>query len=86
MIPYVPGWISLPSTKVCSTQRKMFSGPANRPLPDDFVHSEDDIARCSLTLLQSSLYDKHTDYVRRQLLHCLLQVRQPDSVELKAVY
>lgn len=73
-ILYEPGWMSPHSTRVGIRYQQPLKTPAQLPRLDDYVHSEDDIARCSLTLLQSSLYDKHTDYVRRQLLHCLLQV------------
>jgi hypothetical protein len=40
-----------------------------------YISSEYDIARCSYILLSSSLFERHEDYVRRQILHSLLQVR-----------
>lgn len=42
---------------------------------EEFVQTEDDVARCALKLLESELYQKHSEYVRLQLIHGLLQVR-----------
>lgn len=40
----------------------------------EFLPHEDDVARCSGKLLDSTIFAEHGDYVRRQIVHCLLQV------------
>lgn len=40
----------------------------------DYLNTEYDIARCSLKLLESALFSAHRDYVRRQVIHSLLEV------------
>ncbi|KAL8862579.1 MAG: hypothetical protein Q9178_001077 [Gyalolechia marmorata] len=48
----------------------------------DYLHTEYDIARCSLKLLESALFSAHRDYVRRQVIHCLLEEDSPDTLHL----
>jgi len=43
-------------------------------VPEDYLHSEYDIARCCYKLLDTKLFQENSDYVRRQFLYCLLQV------------
>ncbi|OKO92622.1 Protein dip1 [Penicillium subrubescens] len=40
---------------------------------DDFLSSEYDISRCSYKLFASTIFGAHADYVRRQIVYCLLQ-------------
>ncbi|ERF72976.1 hypothetical protein EPUS_05057 [Endocarpon pusillum Z07020] len=47
---------------------------------EKYISSEHDIARCSYILLSSPLFEKHEDYVRRQIVHCLLQDDEPDAL------
>ncbi len=44
---------------------------------DEYLRSEYDVARCSYKLLESGVFQAHNDYVRRQIIFCLLQVRVP---------
>jgi hypothetical protein len=44
-------------------------------LTDEFLNSEYDVSRCSYKLFSSSLFAEHTDYIRRQIIYSLLQVR-----------
>ncbi|WPG97929.1 Hypothetical protein R9X50_00071200 [Acrodontium crateriforme] len=39
----------------------------------EFMNSEYDVARCCYKLLDSTLFQSNQDYVRRQMLYCLLQ-------------
>jgi hypothetical protein len=39
-----------------------------------YVNSDYDVARCAHKLLCSALFKNHGDYIRKQILHCLLQV------------
>lgn len=41
----------------------------------DYLQSEYDIARCCYKLLSAKLFADNQEYVRRQILYCLLQVR-----------
>lgn len=43
----------------------------------EYLKSEYDVARCSYKLLSSGLFAAHADYVRRQIVYGLLQVREP---------
>lgn len=45
---------------------------------DVFLPSIDDIGTCAERLLASQLFVVHADYVRRQIVHCLLQEDSPD--------
>lgn len=42
---------------------------------DEYLQSELDVTRCSYKLLTSNIFVAHTDYVRRQMVYGLLQVR-----------
>jgi hypothetical protein len=44
---------------------------------DEYLSSDYDIAKCSYKLLHSVLFGAHKDYVRRQIVYCLLQVWNP---------
>lgn len=46
---------------------------------DEYLQSELDVTRCSYKLLASNIFVAHTDYVRRQMVYGLLQVRIPFS-------
>ncbi|KAL8742410.1 MAG: hypothetical protein Q9190_005106 [Brigantiaea leucoxantha] len=48
----------------------------------EYLQSDDDIARCSYRLLDSTLFTTHKDYVRRQLVYSLLQEDSPDTLHL----
>lgn len=45
-----------------------------------YANSIDDISHCSYKLLSSSLFSKHADYVRRQIIYGLLQDDDPDTL------
>lgn len=45
---------------------------------DTFLPSVDDIGQCADRLLASQLFVGHADYVRRQIVYCLLQEDAPD--------
>ena len=47
-----------------------------RPYAGEYIQTEYDIARCSYKLLDSTLFAAHKDYVRRQIVFSLLQVRE----------
>lgn len=40
----------------------------------EYLQTEYDVARCSIKLLQSSLFTNNKEYVRRQIIYGLLQV------------
>lgn len=40
----------------------------------EYVETDNDLRRCAYKLYSSSLFAQHADYVRTQLVHCLLQV------------
>ncbi|KAL8658391.1 MAG: hypothetical protein Q9226_001035 [Calogaya cf. arnoldii] len=48
----------------------------------DYLHTEYDIARCSLKLLESTLFSAHKEYVRRQIIYSLLEEDSPDTLHL----
>ncbi|CAF9907485.1 hypothetical protein IMSHALPRED_005543 [Imshaugia aleurites] len=48
----------------------------------EYIQTEYDIARCSYRLLESSLFIKNKDYVRRQIVYSLLQEDSPDLLHL----
>ncbi|KAL8760331.1 MAG: hypothetical protein Q9199_000113 [Rusavskia elegans] len=48
----------------------------------DYLHTEYDIARCSLKLLESALFSAHKEYVRRQIIYSLLEEDSPDTLHL----
>ena len=47
-----------------------------RGFPEEYLSSEFELTRCSCKLLDSSLFRDNEDYVRRQIVYGLLQVRQ----------
>jgi hypothetical protein len=49
---------------------------------DEYLHSEYELARCSHKLLQSELFEANKDYVRTQLVYCLLQEDQPQTLHM----
>ncbi|KAI9676920.1 MAG: hypothetical protein M1817_006759 [Caeruleum heppii] len=53
---------------------------------DDYLQTDDDIARCSYKLLTSSLCTAHKEYVRRQILYGLLQEDSPKTLHLIASF
>ncbi|EME40230.1 hypothetical protein DOTSEDRAFT_74886 [Dothistroma septosporum NZE10] len=50
----------------------------------EYLQSEYDIARCCYKLLDSELFKEKQDYVRRQILYCLLQEEDVDTLHLVA--
>ena len=48
---------------------------------EEYLGSEFELTRCSCKLLDSSLFRDNEDYVRRQIVYGLLQVRQHASYE-----
>jgi len=50
----------------------------------EYLSSEYDIARSSYTLLDSPIFHHNQDYVRRQILYCLLQEDDEDTLHLTA--
>ena len=54
-------------------------GLTRLPAIDEYVQTEYDVARCSYRLLQSNLFASEKDYVRRQIVYSLLQVRNRDD-------
>lgn len=59
----------------CARARNIHAGPecVNQPA-GEYLQTESDIAHCSYKLLGSTLFAAHKDYVRRQIVHSLLQV------------
>jgi hypothetical protein len=49
-------------------------------LAEKYISSEHDVDRCSYILLSSALFEKNEDYVRRQIVYCLLQVRLQHNI------
>ena len=43
---------------------------------DEYLDSDYEIAKCSCQLLDSTIFKDHADYVRKQIVHGLLQVRR----------
>jgi hypothetical protein len=44
-----------------------------------FLPSDDDLSQCASKLQESPLFAAHADYVCRQFVHCLIEVRQNKS-------
>ena len=42
----------------------------------EYLQTDYSVAKCTYRLLQGELFCTHKDYVRRQLIYCLLQVRR----------
>lgn len=54
---------------------------------DEFLGADYDISRCSYKLFASSIFAAHADYVRRQIIYGLLQVRlRPGDCPKKRAY
>ncbi|RDW67893.1 hypothetical protein BP6252_09289 [Coleophoma cylindrospora] len=51
---------------------------------DEYLHSEEEIARCCDKLLTSELFAENQDYVRRQIVYCLLQEDEPATLQVVA--
>ena len=45
----------------------------------EYINSDYDVARCAHKLLCSTLFEDHGEYIRKQIVHCLLEVRHPTS-------
>jgi len=41
---------------------------------DDYLQSEYDVAQCIYKLIASPIFKENKEYVRRQLVYCILQV------------
>ncbi|KAK5133048.1 hypothetical protein LTR08_008253 [Meristemomyces frigidus] len=50
----------------------------------EFLQSEQDVARCCYKLLDSELFHTNQDYIRRQFLYCLLEEDDPGTLHLAA--
>jgi hypothetical protein len=44
---------------------------------EKFLEDDYDLSRCSFKLACSPVFNQHSDYVRRQFVYSLLQVRSP---------
>ncbi|KAL1978767.1 hypothetical protein VTN31DRAFT_1626 [Thermomyces dupontii] len=53
---------------------------------DDILCTADDLTRCSYQLCTSPLFTHHADYVRRQIIHSLLQEDDGDTLRLIASF
>ncbi|KAK2802585.1 hypothetical protein FQN51_004378 [Onygenales sp. PD_10] len=53
---------------------------------DSLLHSEYEIARCSERLLGSDLFAANAEYIRRQIIYCLLQDDAPDVLYVAASF
>ncbi|OJJ97981.1 hypothetical protein ASPACDRAFT_1872410 [Aspergillus aculeatus ATCC 16872] len=51
---------------------------------DEYLQGELDVTRCLYKLLASSIFASHADYVRRQMIYCLLQDDDPATLHLIA--
>lgn len=49
---------------------------------ESYVKNEQDVLRCSYALWSSDLFSKNDDYIRRQIVYALLQVRYAYISEL----
>lgn len=49
---------------------------------EEYLDSEDELSKCAQKLLQSELFTGHEDYVRTQLIYCLLQEDQPQTLHM----
>ena len=49
---------------------------------EEYLHSEYELARCSNKLLQSGMFEANKDYVRTQMVYCLLQEDQPETLHM----
>jgi hypothetical protein len=62
---------SPPATDVCLS-RQLPRSPLTPPA--EYLPTDYSIAKCVFRLLQGELFVTHTEYVRRQIIYCLLQV------------
>ncbi|RAL09599.1 uncharacterized protein BO97DRAFT_407545 [Aspergillus homomorphus CBS 101889] len=53
---------------------------------DEYLQGELDVTRCLYKLLASKVFESHTDYVRRQMIYCLLQDDDPATLHLIASF
>ncbi|PYH46820.1 uncharacterized protein BP01DRAFT_292703 [Aspergillus saccharolyticus JOP 1030-1] len=53
---------------------------------DEYLQGELDVTRCLYKLLASSIFASHADYVRRQMIYCLLQDDDPATLHLIASF
>ena len=51
---------------------------------EEYLQSEYDVARCCYKLLDAPLFQQNQDYVRRQILYCLLQEDDVETLHLTA--
>lgn len=49
---------------------------------DEYIESEDDLARCSQLLLESQIFCSNSSYVRTQLIYSLLQEQEDEFAKL----
>ncbi|OCL14078.1 hypothetical protein AOQ84DRAFT_331674 [Glonium stellatum] len=52
----------------------------------EYLQSEYDIARCTYRLIQGPLFTAHKEYVRRQIVYCLLQEDEISILHLTTVF
>ncbi|OCK99682.1 uncharacterized protein K441DRAFT_157431 [Cenococcum geophilum 1.58] len=52
----------------------------------EYLQSEYDIAKCSYRLIQGPLFTAHKEYVRRQIVYCLLQEDDIPTLHLTAAF
>ncbi|KAI4153936.1 MAG: hypothetical protein LQ340_001991 [Diploschistes diacapsis] len=52
----------------------------------EYLHTDHDVARCSYKLLESPLFEAHKDYVRHQIIYCLLQEDSPDILHFVTAF
>ena len=53
----------------------------NSGCPGEYIQSDYDVAQCAQKLLQSELFEQHGSYIRKQIIHCLLEVCKPSDRE-----
>jgi hypothetical protein len=47
---------------------------------EEYLQTDYDIARCCYKLFESGLFDAHKEYVRQQIVYCLLQEDSPQEL------
>jgi hypothetical protein len=52
----------------------------------EYVKSDYDVARCSYMLQSSPLFQNHADYIRRQIVQCLLEDDDPSVLRVSASF
>ncbi|KAL3426175.1 hypothetical protein PVAG01_02966 [Phlyctema vagabunda] len=53
---------------------------------DEYLRSDDEIARCCHKLLESGLFEANRNYVRTQIVYCLLQEDEPATLQVVASF